>query len=90
MFNLEISQRWKIHPVFHITLLEPYRAWVRAEREQPPQVTEDIEGDLEWEVEKIVKSEVITYTRKVGRCNRMFKELCCFVKWKECAENENT
>ena len=66
-FKLEILPRWKIHPVFHVSLLEPYRASVRAEREQPPRAPEEIEGDLEWEVERIVRSEVMTYTRKVGR-----------------------
>ena len=89
-FKIEISPRWKIHPVFHVSLLEPYRASVGAEREQPPRAPEDIEGDLEWEVERIVKSEVITYTRRVGRRNRTFKELRYFVKWKGCAEDENT
>ena len=73
-FKLEITPRWKIHPVFHVSLLEPYRASVRAERDQPPRALEDIQGDLEWEVERIVKSEVITYTRKVARRNRTFKE----------------
>jgi len=24
--KLEISPRWKIHPVFHVSLLEPYRS----------------------------------------------------------------
>ena len=90
MFKLEISSRWKIHPVFHVSLLELYRASVRAKREQPPGAPEDIEGDPEWEVERIVKSEVITYIRKVGRRNRTFKKLRYFVKWKGCAENENT
>jgi len=88
-FKLEISPRWKIHPIFHVSLLEPYRASARGGREQPPQVLEDIEGDLEWEVERIVKSEVITYTRKVGRRNQEFKELGYFIKWKGCAEDEN-
>ena len=37
-----------------------------------------------------MKSEVITYTRRVGRRNRTFKELHYFVKWKGCAEDENT
>jgi len=89
-FKLEISPRWKIHPIFHVSLLEPYRASAREGREQPPRVLEDIEGDLEWEVERIVKSEVITYTRKVGRRNQEFKELHYFIKWKGCAEDENT
>ena len=89
-FKLKISPRWTIHPVFHVSLLEPYRASIRTEREQAPRAPKDIEGDLEWEVEKIVKSEVITYTRKVGRRKRRFKELRYFFKWKGCAENENT
>ena len=71
-FKLDILPRWKIHPEFHVSLLEPYRASVRGEREQPPRAPDDIEGDLEWEVERIVKSEVITYTRRVGRHNRTF------------------
>jgi len=78
-FKLEISSRWKIHPIFHISLLEPYQASVREGREQPPRVPENIEGYLEWEVEKIVKSKVITYMRKVGRRNKEFKELCYFI-----------
>jgi len=89
-FKLEISPRWKIHPIFHVSLLEPYRASAREGREQPPRVPEDIEGDLEWEVDRIVKSEVITYTRKVGRRNQEFKELGYFITWKGCAEDENT
>jgi len=89
-FKPEISPRWKIHPIFHVSLLEPYRASAREGREQPPRVLEDIEGDLQWEVERVVKSEVITYTRKVGRRNKEFKELRYFIKWKGCAEDENT
>ena len=42
-FKLEISPRWKIHPVFHVSLLEPYQASVRAERVHPPRAPEDIE-----------------------------------------------
>jgi len=46
-FKLEIPPRWKIHPGFHVSLLEPYRTSVRDEREQPPREPEDIDGDLE-------------------------------------------
>jgi len=42
------------------------------------------------EVERIVKSEIITYTRKVRRVKKEFKELRYFVNWAGCSENENT
>jgi len=88
--KLEISPRWKIHRVFHVSLLEPYRASNRPNRGQPPRDPEEIDGDFEWEVERIVKSEIISYTRKVRGRNKPMKELRYFVKWKGCAEDENT
>ena len=45
---------------------------------------------MEWEVEKIVKSEIIIYTRKVSRVDKEFKELRYFVKWAGCSEDEYT
>ena len=89
-FILHISPSWKIHPVFHFSLLEPYRVSERPNREQPPREPEDIEGNLEWEVEKIVKSEIITYMRKVRKVNKEFHELRYFVKWAGCSEDQNT
>jgi len=89
-YKLEISPRWKIHPMFHVSLLEPYRATTRPNREQPSRDPEEIEGDLEWEVKRIVKSEIISDTRKVRERNKPRKELPYFVKWKGCAEDENT
>ena len=76
--------------MFHISLLEPYRASNQPNREQPPRDPEDIEGELEWEVQRIIKSEIIWYTRKVRGRNKQMKELPYFVKWKGCAEDENT
>jgi len=46
-YKLEISPGLKIDPVFHVSLLEPYRTSYRPNREQPPQDAEEIEGDLE-------------------------------------------
>jgi len=83
-FKLEISWRWKIHPVFDVSLLEPYRTSVQDKREQPPRSPEEIDGDLDWEVEKIVKSKIIAYTRKVRGRNKPMRELRYFVKWKGC------
>ena len=51
---------------------------------------EEIDGDLEWEVEKIVKSEIISYERRVRGRNRTFNELRYFVQWRGCSEDENT
>jgi len=64
-YKLEISAWWKIHAGFHVSLLEPYRASNQPNREQPPGEAEEIKGHLEGEVERIVKSEMISYTRKV-------------------------
>ena len=76
--------------MFHVSLLEPYRASKRPNREQPPRDPAEIEGDLEWEVERIVKSQIITYTGKVRRRMKTMKELRYFVKWKGGTEDENT
>jgi len=89
-YKLEISPRWNIHPVFHVSLLEPYRATNRPNREQPSRDPEELVGDLECEVERIVKSEIISYTRKVRGRNKPMKEVRYFVKWKGSAEDKNT
>ena len=59
-YKLQISPLWKIHPLFQVSLLEPYRASTRPNREQAPRDPGDIEGDLAWEVERIIKSEIIS------------------------------
>jgi len=89
-YKLEVSPRWKIYPVFHLSRLEPYRAANQPKREQPRRDREDIEGDLEWEVERIKKGEIISYTRRVRGWNKPMKELRYVVKWKSCPEEENT
>ena len=51
---------------------------------------EEINGDLEWEVEKIIKSEIIAYKKRVHGKLRTLQELRYLVKWKGCSEDENT
>ena len=58
--KLEIWPWGKIHPVFDVSLLELYRSSNRPAREQPPRDPDDIEGDLEWEIERIVKNKIIS------------------------------
>jgi len=89
-YKLEISPQWKIHPVFHISLLEPYRASNGPNRKQPSRDPKGIERDLDLKVERIVKSEIISYTRKVRGRNNPMKELCYFVKTKGCPVDKNT
>ena len=88
-YKLKLSERWKIHPVFHVSLLEPFRESKRPNREQPPTEPEEIEGDLVWEVEKIIKSELIKYQPKINRRKQTIKELRYFAKWKGLPNDEN-
>ena len=50
-YRLEMNPGWRIHPVFHVSLLEPYRSDGRT---QPPPIPLEWEGHLEYEVECIL------------------------------------
>lgn len=49
--RLELPPHWKVHPVFHVSLLKTYH---RSGRYQPPPVPVEIEGALEYEVERVI------------------------------------
>jgi hypothetical protein len=49
--RLGMNSGWRIHPVFHVSLLEPYHSDGRV---QPPPVPIELEGHLEYEVECIL------------------------------------
>jgi hypothetical protein len=54
-YELKLPQRWQIHPIFHASLLSPYRTTDvhgPAFSEPPPDI---IDGEEEWELEAIVK-----------------------------------
>ena len=53
----------KIHAVFHVSKLKPYKA---SGRVQPPPVPIEIEGELEYEVERVLDKRV-TKRRKKDR-----------------------
>ena len=46
-----MNPSWRIHPVFHVSLLEPYRSDGRV---QPPPPPIEMEGVLEYEVDTIL------------------------------------
>ena len=48
----------RLHPVFHVSLLEPYRANTIPGRTAPPPPTIEIDGNQEFEVEEILDSKL--------------------------------
>jgi hypothetical protein len=71
--------QWKLHPVFHVDLLTPYREteFYSANYDKPP--PDLINGEEEYEVERIVAS------RRFGRGHK----LQYLVKWKGYPDAEN-
>jgi hypothetical protein len=49
----------KIHPVFHVSLLEPYKESSIPKRSQVPPPPLEIEGQEEFEVSDILDSRII-------------------------------
>ncbi len=69
-YALKLPPQWKIHPVFHASLLMPYKeTWMHGENftEPPPDL---IEGEQEWEVEQILDTR------------RYRSQLQFLIKWK--------
>jgi len=89
-YKLQISPRWKIPLGFRVSILESYQFSSRPTCEQPPPDPEHIEGDLEWEIERIVHREIISYKQKVCGRNKLLRDLRYFVKWKGCTEDQHT
>lgn len=57
-FKLKLPFTLKIHPVFHVSLLEPYHADASPDRHQPPPPPITVENQLEFEVKEILDSRI--------------------------------
>ena len=79
--RLELDRKWKIHNVFHVSLLEPYKTSESFVRTQDRPEPEEIEGENEYEVETIIKSDVREIKRRVRGGNQVMKTLYYLVKW---------
>ena len=63
---LELPETMHIHPVFHVSLLEPYNGQESERPTQEPPRPIEIDGEEEWEVEAILDSRL----QKLGRRKR--------------------
>jgi hypothetical protein len=52
-FQLKLSSSMKIHPLFHVSLLEPYHVFTILGRIHDPPPPIEIDGEHEYEVEDI-------------------------------------
>jgi len=77
-YILELPVQMRVHPVFHVSLLEPYRENILPERTQEPPLPMEVEGELEYEVAGILDSRV-----ERGRPKYL-------VDWVDCGPEERT
>jgi hypothetical protein len=69
-YRLQLPQSMKIHPVFHVSLLEPYKQSTIPNRIRPAPPPMIVDSETEYEVEEILDSK------------HLRKHLYYLVKWK--------
>ena len=89
-YALELNKGWRIHNVFHESLLEPYKPNTLDGRPQTLPTPEEIEGEVEYEVEKIVRNEIRETERRSRGRKIKSKSLWYLVKWRGYPEDECT
>jgi hypothetical protein len=79
-YRLALPPTWHLHNAFHAALLSPYRETPAHGANYLAPAPELIDGEPEWEVEKILTSQ---------KCGRK-QELQYLVKWVGYPESNNT
>jgi hypothetical protein len=77
-YHLELPKSMRIHPVFHVSLIEPYKTPTIPDRNPPPPPPVVIDSEQEFEVEQILDSKLLR--------NRLFY----LVQWKGYPISENS
>src|SRR5580700_976186 len=77
-YKLELPAPMRVHPVIHVSLLEPYREDLLPGRVQGPPLPVEVEGELEYEVSGILDS-------KIER-----RRLKYLVDWVDCGPEQRT
>jgi hypothetical protein len=77
-YRLSLPPGWKIHDVFHSSLLTPFQETDTHGPAYPTPIPDIIEGEEEFEVEGILKHKV-----KQGKAHFL-------IRWKNCAASEDS
>ena len=64
-YKLRLPATMRIHPVFHVSLLRPYRASDRDDEARPPPL--EIDGEPQYEVEQLLEMRAIKRGRATKR-----------------------
>jgi len=58
-FELKLPNHWRIHPIFHASLLDPYWAnKIEGRRQTTPPPLGIVNGEVKYEVEAVLDSRI--------------------------------